>query len=216
MNTDEPIDVLLQYRTWAGREIVAQDTSIIDLIGGNRDDPQRCRISTRIDPNLRLSGAPSRQTPPERNSLHNLVILIHEGAFAPGFWDWKHIVLEDDPVTRYGEFLGPWEKQKPTIEKRPSGEPPFQPSSGGSQHSVFEEVGREKEPQSDWTNEKNHRRCELVDKEIDGTLSPAEKAELEVLQAEMLAYRRKVAPLPLSDLRELHQELLQKFHEQSE
>ena len=56
MNTDEPIDVLLQYRTWAGREIVAQDTSIIDLIGGNRDDPQRCRISTRIDPNLRLSG----------------------------------------------------------------------------------------------------------------------------------------------------------------
>lgn len=61
-----------------------------------------------------------------------------------------------------------------------------------------------------WTEEKNQRRCDLVDKEIDGTISAIEKAELEQLQAEMLAYRRKVAPLPLEDLRKLHQELLRK------
>lgn len=60
----------------------------------------------------------------------------------------------------------------------------------------------------EWTEEKNQRRCQLVDREIDGTISVVEKAELNRLQAEMLAYRRKVAPLPLEELRELHQELL--------
>jgi|RhiMetdeSRZDD1v2_1073273.scaffolds.fasta_scaffold227619_3 hypothetical protein len=62
----------------------------------------------------------------------------------------------------------------------------------------------------EWTEEKNQRRCYLVDKEIDGTISPVEKVELTQLQNEMLAYRRKVAPLPLEALRELHQELLRK------
>lgn len=61
---------------------------------------------------------------------------------------------------------------------------------------------------SRWTKEKNQRRCQLVDKEIEGTLSPSEREQLEALQAEMLAYRRRVAPLPLQDLRELHEELL--------
>jgi hypothetical protein len=60
----------------------------------------------------------------------------------------------------------------------------------------------------EWTEEKNQRRCDLVDKEIDGTISAVEKVELDQLQTEMLAYRRKVAPLPLESLRELHQELL--------
>ena len=60
----------------------------------------------------------------------------------------------------------------------------------------------------EWTEAKNQRRCQLVDKEIDGTISVDEKAELNRLQAEMLTYRRKVAPLPLEELRELHQELL--------
>jgi hypothetical protein len=59
-----------------------------------------------------------------------------------------------------------------------------------------------------WTDEKNRRRSDLVDKEIAGNLSPAEQAELGQLQVEMLAYRRKVAPLPLEDLRALHQHLL--------
>ena len=59
-----------------------------------------------------------------------------------------------------------------------------------------------------WTEQKNQRRCHLVDKDIDGTISLAEKGELDQLQAAMLAYRRHVAPLPLDDLRTLHQQLL--------
>lgn len=43
---------------------------------------------------------------------------------------------------------------------------------------------------------KNNRRCDLIDKEIAGTLSSDEQVELEQLQTEMLAYRHKVAPLP--------------------
>jgi hypothetical protein len=53
-----------------------------------------------------------------------------------------------------------------------------------------------------------------VDKDIDGTLSLAEKDELDHLQAEMLAYRRHVAPLPLDDLRTLYQQLLRQASEQ--
>ena len=52
-----------------------------------------------------------------------------------------------------------------------------------------------------WTEQKNQRRCHLVDKDIDGTISLVEKAELDQLQADMLAYRRHIAPLPLDDLR---------------
>ncbi len=59
-----------------------------------------------------------------------------------------------------------------------------------------------------WTDEKNRHRCELIDKEIAGTISDAEATELDALQREMLEYRRKVAPLPLDDLRNLHHELL--------
>jgi hypothetical protein len=59
-----------------------------------------------------------------------------------------------------------------------------------------------------WTEEKNARRCELIDREIDGTLTAPESVELKRLQAEMLRYRQRVAPLPLEDARKLHQELL--------
>jgi hypothetical protein len=59
-----------------------------------------------------------------------------------------------------------------------------------------------------WTEEKNNRRCALIDREIEGTLDTAEAIELQLLQAEMLRYRRKMAPLPLEDARALHQELI--------
>lgn len=62
--------------------------------------------------------------------------------------------------------------------------------------------------QSKWTEEKNSRRCELVDKKIYGAISDDERAELEKLQAELLAHRQKIAPLPLAELRAWHQELL--------
>jgi hypothetical protein len=70
--------------------------------------------------------------------------------------------------------------------------------------------------ETEWTDEKNKRRCELVDKEIDGLLSPDEQIELEELQAEMLAYRRKVAPLPLHELREIHRQLSRSAHDLAE
>jgi hypothetical protein len=61
-----------------------------------------------------------------------------------------------------------------------------------------------------WSEAKNTRRCELIDKEIDGRLSAAEAVELHRLQREMLAQRHKIAPLPLAEARKLHQELLAK------
>lgn len=61
-----------------------------------------------------------------------------------------------------------------------------------------------------WTDAKNHRRCDLIDKEIDAHLTPEEVLELEGLQRELQRHVRKVAPLPLEDARRLEQELLQK------
>ncbi len=61
-----------------------------------------------------------------------------------------------------------------------------------------------------WTEEKNQRRCDLVDKEIEEALTPEEAVELEQLQKEMLAYRREVAPLPIEEARRVHDELLKK------
>jgi DNA-binding transcriptional regulator YiaG len=65
-----------------------------------------------------------------------------------------------------------------------------------------------------WNETKNARRCELIDKEIVGSLSVAEQAELNQLQAEMLDHRRRVAPLPLDDLRELHRQLMEKAEQE--
>jgi hypothetical protein len=59
-----------------------------------------------------------------------------------------------------------------------------------------------------WTEASNRRRCELIDRDIDGTLTPAEAQELAILQRQMLRYRHRVAPLPLDDARQLHEELL--------
>jgi hypothetical protein len=63
----------------------------------------------------------------------------------------------------------------------------------------------------EWTDAKNNRRCDLIDREFDGPpLTPREVVELAGLQDEMLRYRRRVAPLPIEDARRLHQELLAK------
>ena len=48
----------------------------------------------------------------------------------------------------------------------------------------------------------------LIDKEIDGTLTPVERVELELLQKQALAYRDRVAPLPIEGARKLHEQLL--------
>ncbi|AWM39255.1 hypothetical protein GobsT_24450 [Gemmata obscuriglobus] len=66
------------------------------------------------------------------------------------------------------------------------------------------------EAADDWDAAKDARRCELIDREIAGTITGGEAAELQALQAAMLWHRRKVAPLPLDDARRLHRELLAK------
>jgi hypothetical protein len=61
-----------------------------------------------------------------------------------------------------------------------------------------------------WTEDKNARRCELIDRKYAGTLGASEAVELAQLQEQMLRHRQRVAPLPLEDARRLHQELLAK------
>ena len=61
-----------------------------------------------------------------------------------------------------------------------------------------------------WINEKNQRRRKLIDKEFYGFLTNDEQIELEVLQYEMLAYRRERTPLFLDELRKLNQDLRKK------
>jgi hypothetical protein len=50
---------------------------------------------------------------------------------------------------------------------------------------------------AEWTDEKNRRRCELIDRKYDHGLTPAEEAELAVLQDAMYRFIDQVAPLPL-------------------
>lgn len=63
-------------------------------------------------------------------------------------------------------------------------------------------------PQGEWNESRNARRCALIDKEIDGTLAPAERVELELLQKEAVTYRDRVAPFPIEGARKLHEQLL--------
>jgi len=59
-----------------------------------------------------------------------------------------------------------------------------------------------------WSEAKNQRRCDLIDRKYAGGLTPPEAIELTQLQEQMLRHRQRVAPLPLEDARRLHQELL--------
>src|SRR5437763_11719162 len=55
-----------------------------------------------------------------------------------------------------------------------------------------------------WTEAKNQRRCDLIDRKYAGGLTPPEAVELTQLQEQMLRYRQRVTPLPLEDARRLH------------
>ncbi|WP_367873734.1 translation elongation factor Ts [Luteolibacter sp. Populi] len=59
-----------------------------------------------------------------------------------------------------------------------------------------------------WNEEKNARRCALIEKEIVGTLSSEEASQLAGLQAEMIANRNRLFPLDLEELRKMRDELL--------
>jgi hypothetical protein len=59
-----------------------------------------------------------------------------------------------------------------------------------------------------WSNTKNSRRFYLIDKQIDGSLTAEEAAELAKLQEQMGHWLDKVAPLPMEQARQIHKELL--------
>jgi hypothetical protein len=66
----------------------------------------------------------------------------------------------------------------------------------------------------DWSPELNERRIELIDKDIQGTITTEERVELVDLQRKAVAYRDRVAPLPIEGARRLHQQLLARKQQQ--
>ncbi len=58
-----------------------------------------------------------------------------------------------------------------------------------------------------WTDEQNARRCSLIEKDVRGTIAPAEARELEDFQDQLRRYRRHVAPLPMAQTRRILEEL---------
>jgi hypothetical protein len=84
--------------------------------------------------------------------------------------------------------------------------------SGMDRELFAASVGRiliEKRPSSvAWNSELNQRRFELIDKEIQGTLAPAERVELAGLTDIMLEQLDSEANLPMEGAKALHRKLL--------
>jgi hypothetical protein len=59
-----------------------------------------------------------------------------------------------------------------------------------------------------WTEAKNQRRCDLIDRKYAGGLTASQALELAWLQEQMLRHRQRVAPLPIEDAERLYQELV--------
>ncbi len=57
---------------------------------------------------------------------------------------------------------------------------------------------------SEWTDAKNDRRCELIDKDLDRKTTHEETVELLGLAIEFNAHRRKVAPRPIAEVTAPH------------
>lgn len=66
----------------------------------------------------------------------------------------------------------------------------------------------------EWSNELNARRVDLIDKDIQGAITPEERVELAELQRRAAAYRDRIAPLPVEGARRLHEQLLQRRRKQ--
>ncbi len=58
-----------------------------------------------------------------------------------------------------------------------------------------------------WNEINNKRRCDLIDKEINHSISDEENKELDVLQQQMLDYRQSVCPLPIAEIHVLLEEI---------
>src|SRR4051794_10391081 len=90
----------------------------------------------------------------------------------------KHISLkdQDETVRRFFESLIP-DRAEAVVEV-----------NGHRVSLIVRPAAQPDQPDEPWTDEKNHRRAELVDRNIAGTLTPAEAAELADLQRQMMRY----------------------------
>ncbi|WP_020470347.1 hypothetical protein [Zavarzinella formosa] len=59
----------------------------------------------------------------------------------------------------------------------------------------------------EWSSEANARRCLLIEKDIQGSITTGEAIELEDLQDSLRRHRRLIAPLPLGETRRMLEEL---------
>lgn len=74
---------------------------------------------------------------------------------------------------------------------------------------------RQESEDETWTEEKNKRRCALIDRKYADTLTPDQARELARLQSLMLYHRQRIAPLPLEDAERLYRKLLAEVGESS-
>jgi transcriptional regulator with XRE-family HTH domain len=61
-----------------------------------------------------------------------------------------------------------------------------------------------------WTESRNARRCELIDRKVQDVITAEENDELERLQCALRQYIDRVAPLPMEGAKRLHAQLLRK------
>src|SRR6187401_3179041 len=89
---------------------------------------------------------------------------------------------QDEPVKRFFESLIP-DPAGAVVEV-----------NGHRVYLIVRPASEATQPDEPWTDTKNHRRAELVDREIAGTLTPDEAVELADLQGQMIRYVHRVAP----------------------
>lgn len=80
--------------------------------------------------------------------------------------------------------------------------------AGGALSASDDPAIRPRLADPEWSEAKNTRRCELIDRKIQNRLSPIEAAELHELQETLRAYLDRVAPLPMEGALTLHAELV--------
>lgn len=66
------------------------------------------------------------------------------------------------------------------------------------------------EETGEWSEQSEARRCDLIDKDIQGDITDEERCELQLLQAQFDRYLDDVSPLPMDGALELHRKLLEK------
>ena len=80
----------------------------------------------------------------------------------------------------------------------------------GARQAHVGRATRNRSGDPEWSEAKNARRCELIDRKIQNTISAQEAAELEDLQEALRAYLDRVAPVPMEGAEKLHAELIRR------